>query len=346
MSFFNVVNFTMSGYLRSNGEYYVRGQISFNFDLGIIRLSTSAWIEFSNTRIAGGARGTLSVHIPFWPVDIDFDLASISIRFEVRLDRGEVFAEICVGVPIIGEVCGDVTWSWGKPPILATKIGSVLRINMGKDAGERKYVNTTDDAENFTIAHSGGSAGNESIEVSGVGYKQTYSGVSKVLINNAGNGDDVIRLYGIRSPVEIHGGVGNDRIEMNGPGNALIYGDAGNDYIQGGDGDDEIHGGDGSDTLRGGKGNDTIYGDAGNDLIQGEDGDDVIEGGTGNDALQGGKGNDRYVFKTGWGSDLVTETGTDNDDVFDFSALGTSVTFTLGADNSYVGSVGNNSVTD
>jgi trimeric autotransporter adhesin len=72
----------------------------------------------------------------------------------------------------------------------------------------------------------------------------------------------------------------------------------------------------GTDLWRGGVGNDTLTGvttaelmdgGAGNDSISGNGGNDTLIGGTGNDMLKGGTGNDTYLFKAGWGQDVVNE---------------------------------------
>ena len=96
--------------------------------------------------------------------------------------------------------------------------------------------------------------------------------------------------------------------------------------------------------VSGGDGNDTftvapsvtipvkLIGGSGNDTLKGGSGNDFLIGGDGNDILVGGRGNDRYVFADGWGIDSVTEakTGPDTGDIFDFSALTTTLTTTLG----------------
>lgn len=68
-----------------------------------------------------------------------------------------------------------------------------------------------------------------------------------------------------------------------------------------------LHGAGGDDTLNGGTGADALYGDAGNDMLYGNDGSDVLDGGAGSDTLNGGIGEDTYVFKTGYGVDMITD---------------------------------------
>lgn len=56
--------------------------------------------------------------------------------------------------------------------------------------------------------------------------------------------------------------------------------------------------------------NDTIVGVlGGNDSISGGFGNDTIDGGAGNDVLSGGWGNDVFVFRPGFGTDIITDFG-------------------------------------
>ena len=54
-------------------------------------------------------------------------------------------------------------------------------------------------------------------------------------------------------------------------------------------------------------GNDTINGSAGADFINGLSGNDRIEGKGGADQLIGGQGSDTFVFKPGFGKDLIMD---------------------------------------
>jgi len=87
--------------------------------------------------------------------------------------------------------------------------------------------------------------------------------------------------------IVINGGLGNDTIRINVPGNTRIAG-----TLAGGPGNDTITGGDGVDSIDGGPGNDTLNGGAGHDTIQGGPGNDSLVGGLGNDSLTGGAGRD------------------------------------------------------
>jgi Ca2+-binding RTX toxin-like protein len=137
------------------------------------------------------------------------------------------------------------------------------------------------------------------------------SGITRIVANDAGGGDDTILIDPtINVPVSLRGGAGNDLIVYRGSGDALIYGDAGNDELRGGSGVNTIHGGEGNDVIVGGAQGDFLYGGGGNDLIFGMAGDDYIDGGAGNDSLWGGEGND--VIMGGEGNDaLMGEAGDD-----------------------------------
>ena len=91
------------------------------------------------------------------------------------------------------------------------------------------------------------------------------------------------------------------------PGGVTIDGSAGPDEIVGGDGDDKLYGHGGDDTLWGGAGNDTLHGGEGDDLLFGGPGDDTLDGGPGNDTLFGGPGSDTFVFRDGYGHDVIMD---------------------------------------
>lgn len=87
----------------------------------------------------------------------------------------------------------------------------------------------------------------------------------------------------------------------------LIFGTAGADVIDGSADPDEIHGLEGYDRLYGHGGDDTLFGGDGNDTLFGGDGDDVLDGGAGDDILWGGAGADHYIFRDGYGHDVIMD---------------------------------------
>jgi hypothetical protein len=76
----------------------------------------------------------------------------------------------------------------------------------------------------------------------------------------------------------------------------------------------------------GGEGNaadNHVTGNAGNNSLLGDDGNDVLSGGAGGDLLSGGIGADTFIFKTGFGSDVVSDfhASGNGHDVIDLSGV-------------------------
>jgi Ca2+-binding RTX toxin-like protein len=119
------------------------------------------------------------------------------------------------------------------------------------------------------------------------------------------DGDDT--LSGGFGADSLDGGDGVDTLE-GGDGNDMLKGAAGDDTIKGEDGDDQLDGGANADTLDGGFGDDKLDGGAGADTLKGGAGNDELTGGAGADTLDGGRGYDTYIYKSGSGRDVITDT--------------------------------------
>jgi carbonic anhydrase len=102
----------------------------------------------------------------------------------------------------------------------------------------------------------------------------------------------------------------------------LFLGTAGGNFIEGDrnalETKDLMYGKDGKDTLKGGQNDDKLFGEAGkdvllggngNDYLNGGDGKDILNGNAGNDTLIGGNDQDTFVFKAGFGADLISDFG-------------------------------------
>ena len=113
-------------------------------------------------------------------------------------------------------------------------------------------------------------------------------------------------IYGTKSDDYIQGFDGNDDIYGE-EGDDTIFGDKGIDKLYGGEGGDKIYGCEHNDYLHGGFGDDTLSGGAGNDALYGSIGNDTLKGGEGDDILCGGIGNDTYIFKRGFGCDILND---------------------------------------
>lgn len=72
---------------------------------------------------------------------------------------------------------------------------------------------------------------------------------------------------------------------------------------------DHLSGTEGNDYIDGSKGDDGLLGLLGDDLLVGGQGDDVIDGGPGADELWGDEGSDTFIFRSGYGRDMVYDFG-------------------------------------
>jgi Ca2+-binding RTX toxin-like protein len=88
---------------------------------------------------------------------------------------------------------------------------------------------------------------------------------------------------------------------------------------------DNVIAGSGNDTIVGNNNGGILNGAAGNDAIRGGSGNDVLIGGLGNDRLTSGLGDDAFVFRPGFGHDVVTDFNVgiaDHHDTLDLRGLG------------------------
>ena len=88
---------------------------------------------------------------------------------------------------------------------------------------------------------------------------------------------------------------------------SILYGYGGNDTLLGNSGSDILTAGKGDDVLNGSAGDDQLFGNTGADVLNGSAGNDLITGGEGDDVMAGGAGEDRFKFRTGDGTDTITD---------------------------------------
>lgn len=153
---------------------------------------------------------------------------------------------------------------------------------------------------------------------------QTGTGSSEALNGDANSSALTDYIFGADGNDTIKGRHANDQLFGNsgddtlfgGNGGDFLSGDAGVDKLVGGAGGDTLNAGSGNDKLQGGNGGDKLYGGNGKDNLLGNGGadklfagggNDRIEGGAGNDKLTGGNGVDDFVFKNGFGKDIITD---------------------------------------
>ncbi len=128
---------------------------------------------------------------------------------------------------------------------------------------------------NFSTITVNGSAGNDTVDISGL------TSDHRVVFTSNGGNDTIVGVVRAQDVVDM------DDI-LNGTGQA-----------------DVLNAGSGADILNGFQGNDTLLGGSGNDAMNGGTGRDVMNGGSGNDAMNGGGGNDTFVFAAGFGDDTI-----------------------------------------
>lgn len=134
-----------------------------------------------------------------------------------------------------------------------------------------------------------------------------------------GSHDDMAIAYGVAIE-NATGGKGNDSITGNELRNVL-KGGGGRDVVHAGDGGDTLRGQGGKDKLFGEAGKDKLFGDASRDILRGGSGNDVLNGGTGNDTLYGNGGKDSFIYKKGFGADVIADFQNDIDRI-EISGLG------------------------
>jgi Ca2+-binding RTX toxin-like protein len=86
----------------------------------------------------------------------------------------------------------------------------------------------------------------------------------------------------------------------------------------------------------------------GNNVLSGLGGDDTITGGAGNDTMTGGTGSDMFVFKAGFGNDVITDfdaNPTGGQDHIDLSAYAPDIATNFAAHVSIAASAGNTVIT-
>jgi hypothetical protein len=139
-------------------------------------------------------------------------------------------------------------------------------------------------------------------------------------------------IYGTSGKDKVHGYKGDDDI-YGGEDDDKLFGYSGNDKLYGGEGKDTLWGMQDNDILHGGPGDDILKGAEGDDILYGSMGNDQLTGDEGNDMLCGGIGDDKYIFKKGFGSDIIKDS--DGDETIFFVGMSPSdMEFTASDDKS------------
>ncbi len=180
----------------------------------------------------------------------------------------------------------------------------------------------------------------------------TGNGLNNVITGNGGSnvldgGSSADTLYGNGGADTLKGGTGADSM-VGGDGNDTYFADQATDtatetnsntttggidtvrfsaqsgkFVLGANIENLILEGTGNTIGNGNSGNNKLTGNSGANQLGGSAGKDVLDGGKGNDALWGGTDADTFVFKTGYGTDTVSDfqNGTDRFDISAWTAI-------------------------
>ncbi|MFZ9626421.1 MAG: hypothetical protein ACO3AD_14260, partial [Burkholderiaceae bacterium] len=280
LNFFGVFKTSFSGYIRSNGEFLLKGATDFNIDLKIIKFQLGWSFTFSNKYFALSVYGRLMI-------DIDLGLFSIKTTlagFSGDIELTPASATLRASVTVFGfSVSAGKTWSWGPPPVISSMEGDTVYLHMGDYANRRGELYNDIVHESWSVDATRDDMGKvipEAITISALGEKTSYTGVKRVVARSGKGNDTILFSPGITSVLDIDTGEGNDNVGVMSAGSgSVIRGGAGHDNLYGGndfrnvsfyggDGNDKYFGGDGSAYINLGTGKDTIQVAGGNDTIE------------------------------------------------------------------------------
>ena len=125
---------------------------------------------------------------------------------------------------------------------------------MGPSAGDRLNGDTIDGDESLRVEHVGGTAGNETLNVSAFGVTQTFFGVRSIIADGGAGNDMLVVAPGVLADADLSGGPGKDTLTYLGSGSATLRGD---------DGDDTLTTGVGTTTMIDDSGRNSFHGGAG-----------------------------------------------------------------------------------
>jgi hypothetical protein len=127
--------------VNSDGYFYLHAGVDLDLDLAVIRLQVGASLTISSDPLFEfSVYGSLSVHIDLGFFEINETLAGFSGLIRINASS----AHLAASVTLMGmTVSGDMLWSWGEPPVIATQVGDVLYLNMGARAqGDNNWRDT------------------------------------------------------------------------------------------------------------------------------------------------------------------------------------------------------------
>ena len=274
LSFFGC-NFSFDGYVNSDGSFSITASASFEYDWSIKIFSGEVYayltITLSNSGFAASAGCGIHVdHIGSLSASASVFISGSEFKMDVGVDIG--ICDVTVHIDL-----GSVASPPAPPPTpaLASQNGSILVLNLGSDVGQRGASFGPVADENYALTGAGGD-----ITVTALGYSQTFSGVTEILVDNTYNASTtsvtISVASGITATEDITLGSINNNITTGG-GYATIY-----DY---GAGTNTINAGSGGGVYYGGTDGTNAYGSKGETTINSGSNFSVIESGYANYVL-------------------------------------------------------------
>ncbi|MEN9775556.1 MAG: hypothetical protein RL322_2626, partial [Pseudomonadota bacterium] len=280
LPFFNFMFIEVNGYIRSNGEFFIKGTVSYELNFGIARMYASMSIWFGNESIGASFKAGLDITLNFGLFKLNFTLAGI----EGLIELTAAHARLEGAVTVVGIRVGfGIVWSWAGPPDIAHQVGDTVYLHSGERPG--RYGPAVYDkviSSDYTITSLGGN----SIVVSSLGQHETFHGVNRIVAVGGPQKDTILVQPGVNARLEFEGRGGSDNyIIFGGAPGSVIKGEEGNDSFTsgpaaginflGGDGDDKFVGGSGGGIIDLGTGVNTISLSGGSSRIRVADSPDT-----------------------------------------------------------------------
>ena len=242
LSFFGMT-FSFNGYVNADGSFSITASARFEYDWSIKIFSGEVYayfsITFSNTGFAASAG--CGIHVD--------GIGSLSASASVFISGSEFKMDVDVDIGICDVTVHIDLGTRADPPappptpVLATQTGGTLVLNLGSNVGDRGSSFGAVSDENYVLTGSGGN-----ITVTALGYSETYSGITDIVVNNtAASGTNNVTINianSITATEHITLGSVNNNITTGG-GFATIK-----DY---GTGSNSIHAGTGGGVYMGGQ---------------------------------------------------------------------------------------------
>ena len=345
ISFFGVLDIGISGFIRSNGEFRITGEVDFNIDLGILEFYTNFELTVANDGFELFVRGGVDLVLDFGLFEKSFTIAGV----EGFIQLYPKSASLSITVTVIGiSVSGSISWGIDVDPILATQVDGTLYLNIGDRAAERGKEFKDIRAESLQINALDESGKN--VKVSGLGHEMDFYGVDRIVGNGGEATDSIVVSQGVKSILDLDMGEGDDSVFILSAGAGSI--------IRMGDGDDDVYSRAGtpipSNTpgeLTDPEGPFTFHLGSGTDFFNGADGHEEVFAETGTNQVNTQGGNDTVTIsgtsfaETGGGNDTVTINGNEFTSVEVSLGDGDDTAIVNGGNNTARGGAGNDTFT-